>query len=300
MPPKTIFITFPLFHQSLRHRKKKIKPSLHIIMIILRWRRFLIRWCQLTLENMLVEVPVRFWTFLRSASTAYRIVPAYFKHCLRFVRNRHKLVIFFHYTCICMYLYYLYVPMCTCMYLYVQVTSKQTTRSSKTISSLYRKLSFEAGVVKSAVNLIKAAVATPRENTDSIATINSTSSHMISAAAAALGILVHLMSTVSNLEYRYSDEKSIGMLDTSHRFNERYILLNSEFNDGYFRGWILWERCQMQNSNGKEGLHGKEKVADKQILYGCPSNESTNFPWRDELKYESSWKTDDLEFSILT
>jgi len=24
----------------------------------------------------------------------------------------------------------------------------------------------------------------------------------------------------------------------------------------------------MQNSNGKEGLHGKEKVADKQIKYG--------------------------------
>jgi len=35
----------------------------------------------------------------------------------------------------------------------------------------------------------------------------------------------------------------------------------------HIRWWIPGERCQMQNSNGKEGFHGK-KVADKQIEYG--------------------------------
>ena len=65
----------------------------HIIMQILRWWRFFNMinkfchaewcWCQFALENMLVQVPVRFWPFLRSAGTTYRTVPAHFKHCCR-------------------------------------------------------------------------------------------------------------------------------------------------------------------------------------------------------------------------
>jgi len=33
----------------------------------------------------------------------------------------------------------------------------------------------------------------------------------------------------------------------------------------------------MQNSNGKEGLHGKEKVADKQIEYGSEEQNSKKY-----------------------
>jgi len=46
----------------------------------------------------------------------------------------------------------------------------------------------------------------------------------------------------------------------------------------------------MQNSNGKECLHGKEKVADKQIVYGSEEkNRKEDIIWNVALYAAETW-----------
>jgi len=46
----------------------------------------------------------------------------------------------------------------------------------------------------------------------------------------------------------------------------------------------------MQYSNGKECLHGKETIADKQIEYG--SEEKHQHMWETQLWREGQWRKD--------